>query len=85
MNEQQIRNILRVHFGRFGSPIHRLYTTGEITEHTDQALRDRMVQLTLAARDPEADQIEDVIDYVTQVGCRPPVTRWTTSATRGQQ
>ncbi|MEU3527525.1 hypothetical protein AB0E62_27265 [Streptomyces sp. NPDC038707] len=85
MNEQQIRDILRPHFGHFGSPIHRLYTTGEITEHTIPALVSLVAKLALADRDLEIGKIGDVIDYVTQVGCRPPVTRWTTAVARRQK
>ncbi|GHH30108.1 hypothetical protein [Streptomyces rubradiris] len=83
MTEQQIRDILRPY--RDGGSISRLYATGEISEHTIPALVDLMASLDLDDRDTEIDQIHDVIDYVTQVGCRPPVTRWTTAATREQK
>ncbi|GGR70953.1 MULTISPECIES: hypothetical protein [Streptomyces] len=75
MKDVQVRYILRHH--RDGGPISRLYATGEITEHTDQALWARMADLTLDGRDAEADQIRDVIDYVNAVGARPPVSGWT--------
>ncbi|CAL9662408.1 hypothetical protein [Streptomyces sp. enrichment culture] len=76
MKDVKVRYNLRHHRDGDG-PISRLYETGEITEHTDQALRDRMVDLVLHARDAETDLIGDVIGYVTQVGARPPVPGWT--------
>lgn len=77
MNEQQIRDILRPHTGQYGSPLHRLHATGEITEHTIPALRDLNIRLMLDGRDCEADEIDDVIEYAIQVGARPAVTQWT--------
>ncbi|WP_318202935.1 hypothetical protein [Streptomyces sp. SCL15-4] len=77
MKDAQVRQILRHHRDGDG-PIHKLFRTGEITEHTAPTLRDRMIHLTLDARDTEADLIEDVIGYVVQVGARPPVTGWRT-------
>ncbi|MFH9403289.1 hypothetical protein ACH4JS_26590 [Streptomyces sp. NPDC017638] len=76
MKDVKVRVALRHHRDGDG-PINRLYSTGEITEHTDQALRDRMVVLMLAGRDVEADLIQDVIDYANAVGARPPVSGWT--------
>ncbi|MCG0066278.1 hypothetical protein L0F81_23805 [Streptomyces tricolor] len=76
MHDARVRELLRPH--RDGGPISRLYATGEITEHTTPALEERMIHLTLDARDTEADLIGDVIDYVVQVGARPPVSGWTT-------
>jgi hypothetical protein len=84
MTDAELRTILRSHAGRFGSPIHRLATTGEITEHTHPALLDRLVQLELDGRGYDADLIRDAAEYVLAVGCRPAVAQWTTRGTKEQ-
>ncbi|MFD8839805.1 hypothetical protein [Streptomyces griseofuscus] len=58
MNEQQILTTLCAHAGRFGSPIHRLATTGEITEHTHPALHALWGQLTLTSPRTEEEVTE---------------------------
>ncbi|MFC8515512.1 hypothetical protein [Streptomyces sp. NPDC057257] len=78
LTDAKIRETLRPHAGRFGSPIARLCNTGEITEQTHSALRDRAIELELDGRDNDADQLRDAAEYVLDVGCRPPVEGWTT-------
>lgn len=83
VNEQQIRDTLRPHLD--SGPISRLYATGEITEHTVPALQNLIANLACNDRDPQADQVGDVITYAIQVGARPAVTRWTKRAKEQQQ
>lgn len=78
LTEAQICTTLRPHTGRFGSPIARLHNTGEITEHTVLALRNLASDLLAGDQDEPAAQVEDVVEYVVAVGCRPPVERWGT-------
>lgn len=78
LTETQIRETLRPHTGRYGSPIARLHATGEITEHTLPALRDLASGLLAVDQDEPSAQVEDVAEYVVAVGCRPPVEGWTT-------
>jgi hypothetical protein len=76
LTDAELRNTLRPHTGQFGNPIHRLATTGEITEHTRDALLDRAHQLESDGRHTDADQLRDAAEYVLDAGCRPPVQRW---------
>lgn len=77
MTDAELRTALRPHTGRYGSPIHRLATTGEITEHTHRALLDRIAKLESDNRDHEADQLHDAAEYVLDAGSRPALENWT--------
>ncbi|MGX1116372.1 hypothetical protein RKD37_001735 [Streptomyces ambofaciens] len=78
LTDTELRNTLRPHTGRFGSPIARLHQTGEITEHTHSDLLNRAHDLELDGRNHEADQLRDAAEYVFDVGCRPAVEEWAT-------
>lgn len=77
MTDAELRTALRPHIGRYGSPIHRLATTGEIAEHTHRAILDRIAELESHDRDYEADQLHDAAEYVLDVGSRPAIEGWT--------
>lgn len=77
MTDAELRTILRPHTGQFGSPIQRLANTGEITEHTHRALREKAEWLDDRSRNSDADLVRDAAEYVLDAGCRPPVTGWT--------
>ncbi|WP_370667062.1 hypothetical protein [Streptomyces sp. IBSBF 2507] len=76
LTDTELRNTLRAHTGRFGSPIALLHQTGEITEHTHGDLLKRAHDLDLDGRDHEADQLRDAAEYVLDAGCRPAVEGW---------
>lgn len=76
MNDTELRTAIRPHTGRFGSPIARLHATGEITEHTRDALLDQAERLDDKGRHTDADQLRDAAEYALDAGCRPPVTGW---------
>lgn len=84
MTDAELRDAIRPHTGRFGSPIARLHTTGEITEHTERALLERAHRLDGAGRCRDADLVRDAAEYVLDVGCRPAVEDWTARRTKEQ-
>ncbi|MGW4249961.1 hypothetical protein [Streptomyces californicus] len=74
ISDADVRNILQEH--RDGGAISRLYTTGKITEHTATAVGVAADHLDLDAQHLEAVRLLHVIDYVREVGERPPVANW---------
>lgn len=78
LTDAELRTILRPHTGQFGSPIARLHGTGEISEHTHRALRERAEQLDDKGRNAGADALRDAAEYVLDAGCRPAVAHWNT-------
>lgn len=75
LTDDDVRTILRAH--RDGGPLSRLYATGETTSATVPAIGMAAADLEDDGRHQEADPLWDVLEYVTAVGDRPPVTGWT--------
>ncbi|MBK3639522.1 hypothetical protein [Streptomyces sp. MBT33] len=76
LTDHDVRARLRAH--QDGGPISRLFETGEIVEETFVALGMRADQCEAEGQAEEAEQVTDVVEYVSTVGERPPVPNWPT-------
>lgn len=78
LTDGQARELARKMQDRnFGEPIRRFLATGEIAGDLRDALLDKQVEAVQADDDEAAARAEDLLQYVTAVGQRPPVgAKW---------